>query len=155
MVDKVKRIQALGAAEDWLAILVTQFPGRTPSSSLVNVGLIPHPVTGDTVLAFVSRGGTAKLRNLRAIPQASLVFRSGWDWISAIGAAEIVGPDDPHARIAATEVPGLLRTIYAAAGGTHPDMAAYDREMVEDRRAAVLITPTSFVTNPVPHDRED
>ena len=42
----------------------------------------------------------------------------------------------------------LLRDIYTAAGGEHPDFAEYDREMVADRRAAVLITPTRIHGNP-------
>jgi len=31
--------------------------------------------------------------------------------------------------------------VFASAGGTHEDWAAYDRVMAEERRAAVLITP--------------
>ena len=38
--------------------------------------------------------------------------------------------------------------IYTAAGGSHPDLAEYDRVMTADRRTAVLLTPERFTTNP-------
>jgi hypothetical protein len=34
-----------------------------------------------------------------------------------------------------------------AAGGTHDDWEAYDRDMVEQRRTAVLVTPTRIYSN--------
>jgi hypothetical protein len=49
----------------------------------------------------------------------------------------------------------LVRHIYAAAGGVHPDLAEYDRAMVADRRAAVLLTPARFTTNPPGTDHEE
>ncbi len=151
----LETVRRLAQKEDWLAILVTSKQSGQPAVSLVNFAVIEHPVDGREVLALVSRGGTAKLRNLRANPLASVVVRSGWDWISVTGTSEIVGPDDMHDGIAQEQVPQLLRTIYAAAGGTHPDMDEYDREMRQDRRAAILITPERFVSNPTPHDREN
>ena len=42
----------------------------------------------------------------------------------------------------------LLRDVYAAAGGSHPDLAAYDRVMAVERRTVVLLTPDRFATNP-------
>jgi PPOX class probable F420-dependent enzyme len=155
MTPNLETIKELARKEDWLAILVTSGKAGRPSVSLVNFGVINHPVGGHEVLALVSRGMTAKLRNLRADPRASLVVRSGWDWVSVTGTSELVGPDDPHDLIPQEEVPRLLRSIYSAAGGTHPDLAEYDREMRADRRAAILITPERFVSNPTPHDRED
>jgi hypothetical protein len=32
--------------------------------------------------------------------------------------------------------------VFVAAGGTHDDWDEYDRVMAEERRAAVLVTPT-------------
>ncbi|MEV6601739.1 pyridoxamine 5'-phosphate oxidase [Actinoplanes sp. NPDC051346] len=153
--DGLRRVREIAAQEDWLAILVTTGPSGEPTVSLVNVGVVRHPVTGETTLALVSRGNTAKLRNLRFEPSATLVFRSGWDWIAARGSTEIAGPDDPLPGLPAERLPGLLRDIYAAAGGKHSDLDEYDREMVADRRAAVFVRPKRFSTNPAPHDRED
>ena len=45
--------------------------------------------------------------------------------------------------------PGLLRAIYASAGGgEHDDWAEYDRVMAAERRVAVLLTPTRIYVNP-------
>jgi PPOX class probable F420-dependent enzyme len=141
-------IRAIAPAENWLAVLVTTRPDGEPAVSLVNAGILPHPRTGDPVVALVSRGRTAKLRNLRATPRATLVFRSGWQWAGVFGRAELAGPDDPGLGLDAEGLRLLLRDIYTAAGGEHPDFDEYDREMVADRRAAVLITPTHIHGNP-------
>jgi PPOX class probable F420-dependent enzyme len=151
----LRRIAELAADEDWLAVLVTTRPDGDPNVAVVNAGILPHPVSGKPVVALVSRGGTAKLRNLRERPRATLVFRSGWDWLAVAGPVEIAGPDDALPGLPADRVPGLLRDIFHAAGGTHPDLGEYDREMVADRRAAVLLDPRRFSTNPTPHDREE
>ena len=109
-------MRELGAAEKWLAVLVTQrrsgapevAPTSTavaalagladPAVSVVNAGVLAHPLTGEPVVAFVARGATAKLVNLRAHPRATLVFRAGWEWIAVRGPVELAGPDDPLAR---------------------------------------------------------
>jgi hypothetical protein len=41
----------------------------------------------------------------------------------------------------------LLRDIFTAAGGTHDDWDTYDRVMREERRTAVLISPTRTYSN--------
>jgi PPOX class probable F420-dependent enzyme len=153
--DGLRRIAELAATQDWLAVLVTTRADGHPSVAVVNAGIVPHPVTGKPVVAIVSRGGTAKLRNLRRRPHATLVFRSGWDWIAVAGPVELAGPDDALPGMPAERVAGLLRDIYHAAGGRHPDLDEYDREMLADRRAAVLLDPRRFSTNPVPHDQEE
>ena len=153
------RVRELGAADHGLAVLVTpRRPGPgtgadaaadDPAVSLVNAGVLPHPRTGDPVVAFVARGGTAKLANLRARPRATLVFRAGWEWVAVRGPVELAGPDDPLPGLADPErLRLLLREVYAAAGGNHPDPAEYDRVMAEDRRVVVLLHPERFSTNP-------
>jgi PPOX class probable F420-dependent enzyme len=97
-------------------------------------------------LAFVTYG-RVKLANLRARPRATVTARSGWRWVSVEGRAEIAGPDDPLPGVGHGELPGLLRAVFTAAGGTHDDWAEYDRTMAEQRRAAVLITPTRVYSN--------
>src|SRR4051812_47130821 len=146
--EGLARVRELGAAENWLAVLVTQGRSRRagptdPAVSLVNAGVPAHPRTGEPVVAFVARGSTAKLVNLRAHPRATLVFRAGWEWIAVRGPVQLAGPDDPLPGV--TDGPDggdrlrvLLRDVYAAAGGSHPDLAEYDRVMAADRRAAVL-----------------
>jgi PPOX class probable F420-dependent enzyme len=136
----------IGARDQFLAVVSTVRANGTVQSSLVNAGVLAHPATGRPVLAFVTYGA-AKLRNLRDRPQLTATFRAGWEWASVEGAAELIGPDDPHPAVAADALPLLLRDIFRAAGGTHDDWDAYDREMVASRRAAVLVVPGRVYSN--------
>ena len=67
---------------------------------------------------------------------------AGWRWSTVEGRAVIVGPDDPHDSVDAEQLRRLLREVFEAAGGTHDDWDEYDRVMRDERRAAVLVTPT-------------
>jgi hypothetical protein len=92
------------------------------------------------VLAFVTYG-KVKLANLRTRPQVTTAFRAGWQWAAVEGRAELAGPDDAQPWLDPERLRLLLREIFQAAGGTHDDWDAYDRTMVEQGRAAVLIEP--------------
>ncbi len=140
-------VRQIGGADRWLGVLVTAHDGR-PQVSVVNAGVLPHPVSGAPCVALVARGRTAKLRNLRRQPRATIVFRAGWEWVSVEGPVELAGPDDPLPGLASDRIPRLLREIYHAAGGEHPDLDEYDRAMRADRRTAVLIVPTRITSNP-------
>lgn len=141
-------VRAVGAADRWLAVLVTTTADGTPAPSVVNAGVLPHPVDGEPVVAFVARGATAKLAHLRRDPRATLVFRGGWEWVAVRGPVELAGPDDPLPGLPAGALPPLLREVYRAAGGHHDDLDAYDRAMAQERRTAVLVRPRRFTTNP-------
>jgi hypothetical protein len=125
-----------------LAVVVTRRADHTPHTTVVNAGVLPHPVTGDRTVAFVAGGGTRKLTHLRADPTIAVVVRAGWRW------AQLVGPDDPHPEVDDEGLRLLLRDIFTAAGGTHDDWGAYDRAMREERRTAVLVAPTRAYSNP-------
>jgi PPOX class probable F420-dependent enzyme len=124
-----------------LAVVSVSRPDGTVASSVVNAGVLSHPVTGAQVVGLVARGEARKLRYLRARPRATVVLRAGWQWAAAEGPAELVGPDDGLDGIDAERLRVLLREIFVAAGGTHDDWDAYDRAMAEERRTAVLIGP--------------
>ncbi len=129
-----------------LAVVATLRADATIQSSLVNVGLLPHPATGERVLGLVTYG-RVKLANLRARPQVTVTFRNGWQWATVEGRGEIAGPDDPQPWLEPGQLPGLLRAIFQAAGGSHDNWDEYDRVMAEQRRAAVLITPSRVYSN--------
>lgn len=148
-------VRERGAADRWLAVLVTRRPDGDPSTSVVNAGVVPHPVTGAPRVAFVSRGATAKLANLRRHARATLVFRAGWEWVSVTGPVELAGPDDPPAGLDPADLPGLLRDVFHAAGGAHDDLAEYDAVMAREHRTAVLVTPERFATNPSGAEHRD
>jgi PPOX class probable F420-dependent enzyme len=137
---------ALATADRGLAVVATLRADATIQSSLVNVGLLAHPAGRQPVLGFVTYG-RVKLTNLRARPQLTVTFRSGWQWAAVEGVAELAGPDDPQPWLAPAQLAPLLREIFQAAGGSHDDWTEYDRVMAEQRRAAVLITPTRVYSN--------
>ena len=141
-------VRKIASADHWLGVLVTSDPVGAPQVSLVNAGILPHPVTGRPCLALVAVGRSAKLRNLRRRASATIVFRAGWEWVAVEGPCELAGPDDPLPGLAPERLPQLLRDIFHAAGGSHPDLDEYDRVMAAERRTAVLIAPERFVTNP-------
>jgi PPOX class probable F420-dependent enzyme len=131
-----------------LSVVVTRRADHTPHTTVVNAGVLPHPVTGSRAVAFVGAGGTRKLAHLRADPTIAVVVRAGWQWTAVEGHAELIGPDDPHPEIDGERFRLLLREIFSAAGGTHDDWDAYDRTMREERRTAVFVAPTRVYTNP-------
>ena len=129
----------LGRADHGLAVVSTLRADGTIQSSLVNAGVLPHPVSGTESLAFVTYG-PVKLANLRARPQIVVTFRTGWQWATVEGNATLLGPQDGDLEPDRLRI--LLRDIFAAAGGTHDDWDEYDRVMREQGRTAVLVDPT-------------
>ncbi|MEV6860266.1 pyridoxamine 5'-phosphate oxidase family protein [Streptosporangium subroseum] len=85
----------LVAGDHGLCVVSTLRPDGTIRSSLVNAGVLDHPLTGQPVVGFVVRGDTRKLSDLRRRPYAAAVLRTGWQWASAEGPVELIGPDDP------------------------------------------------------------
>jgi len=136
----------LGAKEQGLAVISTLRADGTIQSSVVNSGVMRHPLVEQSVLAFVSYG-KVKLANLRARPQLTATFRSGWQWVAVEGYAQLIGPDDPHPEIDTERLRLLLREAFTAAGGNHDNWAEYDRVMVEQRRTLVLIEPVRIYSN--------
>ena len=122
----------IGRQDRFLAVVSTLRADATIQSSVVNAGVLSHPVGGEEVVGFAT-AGRAKLTNLRNRPQVSITFRAGWRWATVEGRAEIVGPDDGRPDIDPERLRLLLRDVFTAAGGTHDDWDAYDRAMAEER----------------------
>jgi hypothetical protein len=129
-----------------LGVLATAGEARVPAS-LVNAGLVEHPVSGAPTVAHVAYGDSQRVRRLAAAPQCSFTVHDGRKWLTAEGRAHLVfGPwderaagNDPALHSAADDYAQLLRTIYrAAGGGEHPDWPEFDRAMRAERRVAVL-----------------
>jgi PPOX class probable F420-dependent enzyme len=138
---------ALAKGESGLAVVSTIRADGTVQASLVNVGLLPHPATGEPALGFTTYG-KVKLANLRARPQLAVTFKNGWQWATVEGRAELAGPDDAQPWLGdADQLRLLLREVFTAAGGTHDDWDEYDRVMARGRRAVVLIAPTRVYSN--------
>jgi PPOX class probable F420-dependent enzyme len=137
---------ALGRDEHGLAVVSTLRADGSIHSSVVNTGLLTHPSTGRPVLGFVTYG-RVKLANLRARPQVTVTFRSGWRWVAVEGQAELAGPGDARPWLDDERLRLLRREVFTAAGGEHEDWAEYDRVMAEQRRTVVLIETTRVYSN--------
>ncbi|HEY1445931.1 MAG TPA: TIGR03618 family F420-dependent PPOX class oxidoreductase [Acidimicrobiales bacterium] len=133
--------------DNGLCVISTIRRDGSVQSSVVNAGVLPHPVSGESVVGLVA-AGRAKLANLRADPRCTIVVRGSWRWVAVEGTADIIGPDDPRPEVDAERLRVLLRDIFKAAGGRHDDWDTYDRAMAEERRAAVLISPQRIYSNP-------
>src|SRR5215207_196189 len=133
--------------DNGLVVVSTSRADGTIQSSVVNAGVIDHPLTGRPVVAFVAAGSAKRLVNLRARPRATVVIRAGWQWVGVEGRVELAGPDDPMPGIDGERLRVLRREIFTAAGGTHEDWDEYDRVMAEERRVAVLVEPERVYGN--------
>lgn len=139
-------VMELAGREQYLAVVSTLRADSTIQASLVNAGVLDHPLTSQPTLAFVTYG-PAKLRNLRTRPQVAVTFRSAWDWATIEGTAELIGPDDRHHEVDAERLRLMLREIFTAAGGQHDDWDAYDRTMLEQGRTAVFVAASRIYSN--------
>jgi hypothetical protein len=127
--------------ENGLAVVSVKGSAGGIASSVVNAGLLDHPVSGVRVAAFVIRGSSKKAAHLRADPFATIVWRVGWRWAGVSGPASLVGPDDLVDGVSADDVPAVLRAVFESAGGSHDDWDEFDRVMAAERRAAVFVVP--------------
>ncbi|MEM9565547.1 MAG: pyridoxamine 5'-phosphate oxidase [Actinomycetota bacterium] len=133
--------------ETGLATVSTvQADGRV-LSSIVNCGVVDHPVNGERCVALVSRGGAARLAHVRRGSEVTIAVRRGWRWVGVTGPAALIGPSDAVDGVDAEGLRLLLREIYAAAGGVHDDLDEYDRAMADDGRTAVLVSPERIIGN--------
>jgi PPOX class probable F420-dependent enzyme len=139
-------LDLIGTQDHHLAVVATTRADGTVQASVVNAGLLAHPVSGEKVIAFVTYG-RAKLANLRSRPRATIVFRAGWQWASAEGRCDIIGPDDPFSGFDPAALPELLRAVFRAAGGAHDDWDTFDRVMGDERRSAVLLRADRIYSN--------
>lgn len=134
-------VQELGASESGLCVVSMSREDGSSHATVVNGGVLSHPLGGHEVVGFVVRGSARKLQHLRRDGRCAVTFRRSWRWIGIEGPAEVIGPDDPNPQLDDQAVAALLRDVFLAAGGSHDDWDEYDRVMLEERRAAVLIRP--------------
>ena len=134
-------LERLAPGDQGLVTFSISRPDGSVHSSVVNAGVMVHPVSGERVVATVLRGPSWKLRRVREHRRCTILFRVGWDWASVDGDADLIGPADSFPGFEAADVPQLLRDVFTAAGGTHDDWDEYDRVMAEDGRTAVFVNP--------------
>ena len=137
----IEAVRGFVGRDHGLVVVATRRPDGSVQASVVNAGVLGHPVDGSAVVGLVAQGASAKLRHLRTRPHATVVFRAGWEWVTVEGPVDLAGPDDPLEGVDGDRLRLLLREIFTAAGGTHDDFDEYDRVMAAERRTAVLIRP--------------
>ena len=147
-VSDLTAFEELIPLDSGLCVASTLRPDGSVQSSVVNAGVLPHGPSNRPVIGLVARGGSQKLRHLRADRRITVVARAGLRWAAVEGYARIIGPDDPSPQVDNEALRQLLRLIFVSAGGTHDDWATYDQVMIEERRAAVLVTPRRVYANP-------
>lgn len=128
--DSVKEF----VAENHQAVLTTFRKNGAAQMSIVTVGAY-----GDGV-GFTTTEDRAKLHNLVRDSRCSLLVSKSdwWGYVVLEGHAKVLrrGESDDD------ELRDALRGIYRVASGQeHPDWEDYDRAMIEDRRAAVIVVP--------------
>ena len=130
-----------------VTVSTTQVDGRV-LSSVVNCGMIEHPLTGDTCVAFVSGSKAARLKHIDRGSQVTITARRGWAWSSVTGPADLIRPEQVPESIDKEQMRLLLREVFHAAGGVHDDLEEYDRAMAQERRVVVCVTPERVLGNP-------
>ena len=141
MSSDLTTVRELVAGDRGLAVVATLRSDGSVQASVVNAGVVPHPLTQEQVVAFVAIGGSVKLRHLRLRPRTTVVIRAGFRWAAVEGDATLIGPDDPLDGFDSSRLPQLLREVFLSTGATHDDWPTYDRVMAEERRCVVLVRP--------------
>ncbi|MGH9042184.1 MAG: pyridoxamine 5'-phosphate oxidase [Acidimicrobiia bacterium] len=131
----------LAVQQDGLVMVGATRADGTVQATVVNAGVFPHPADGGLTVAMVVRGNALKLRLVRRRPACTVTVRNGFQWVTVEGSAEVAGPDDPHPAVPNHNLPGLLRAVYMAAGGSHDDWPTYDKVMAEERRTVIFVRP--------------
>jgi PPOX class probable F420-dependent enzyme len=144
----VALVRQVAAGDHNWAVVATGRRNGSVQATIVTAGVMDHPRCGQPTVAFVARGGTVKLRNLRRDPRATVVFRAGREWVTVEGAVSLIGPDDLPGGYQASAVPQLLRDVFTAAGGTHDNWPEFDRVMADERRTAIFINMDRVYSNP-------
>lgn len=121
-------------SENHQAVLTTFRKNGAAQMSIVTVGAY-----GDGV-GFTTTEDRAKFHNLVRDSRCSLLVSKSdwWGYVVLEGRAKVLrrGESDDD------ELRDALRGIYRAASGQeHPDWEDYDRVMIEDRRAAIIVVP--------------
>lgn len=135
-------IRQFGSTEQGLCVVAATRADGSVHASVVNAGIMAHPVSGAEVLAFVARGDAVKVKLLRRSGRASITMRRGWRWGGVEGPVDIIDADDPAQGIALAP---LLRAVFASAGGTHDDWDTFDRVMADEHRVAVFVAPERII----------
>ena len=119
--------------ENHLAVITTV--GTSGRAQATVVGAAPL----DGKMAFVSRGGTVKVRNVRrnGCCSVTVIRPETTRYVTVEGPATAYGRNDTGEL----ELLALLRSAYTAAGRPPERWDDFDRSMREEQRTVVLVAP--------------
>lgn len=143
----LKQVGEFLSTESGLAVVSTVRADNSVLSSVVNCGLVEHPLTKAPAVAFVSGCSAARLTHIDRGSWATVAVRRGWEWLAASGPADVLGPDTLQDGFTGEELRLLLRSVFCAAGGEHDDYEEYDRAMATEGRVVVLVSPNRILGN--------
>jgi hypothetical protein len=146
-VASLETVRSFLTEEHGLAVVSTVQPDGAVLSTVVNCGVVDHPITKEPRVAFVSVGSAARLKHIRRGSLVTVAIRRSWNWVAVTGDSELIGPNDNELGLSSDNVRVLLRDIFMAAGGTHDDWDTYDQTMLDEARTAVLVTPSRIRSN--------
>ena len=137
----------ISGADSGLCVITTTHDDATMQASVVNAGVLDHPVSGAAVVGLVARGDSVKLRHLRTRPRVTLVAKVGMGVGRSGGNGRAVRPRRSVRGSRPRRSAAPARAVFTAAGGTHDDWDEYDRVMVADRRTVVFVDPERVYSN--------
>ena len=143
----LETVRSFLTEEHGLAVVSTVQSDGAVLSTVVNCGVVDHPITKEPRVAFVSVGSAARLKHIRRGSLVTVATRRSWNWVAVTGDSELIGPNDNELGLSSDNVRVLLRDIFMAAGGTHDDWDTYDQTMLDEARTAVLVTPSRIRSN--------
>ena len=138
-------VERLAAADHHLAVLAVTRPDGSVHASVVSAGVLDDPIDHAPGVAAVVAGDARKLGLMRASGRATLVFKSGFEWVAVSGPVRLIGPDDGAEH--GLDVPATVRSVFTGAGGNHEDWGEFDRIMAAERRCAVFVRAERISSN--------
>src|ERR1700710_2923644 len=99
----------IASADQGLVVFTTLRRDGSAQASVVNAGVLPHPLTNEPVVGLVAIGSPPKPGHLRADPPPPVTARAGWRWSTVEGSAQLIGPDDPHPDVDDERLRVMLR----------------------------------------------
>jgi hypothetical protein len=128
--------------DNGLCVLSTVRQNGDVQSTVVNAGVIAHPVTGHRVVALIADRNSRKVAHLRAAPKATVVARASWNWTTVEAQAELVDSPDESRKADTDAFRRLLCEVSAAAiGGTAGEWREHVNSLVLDEHVVVLLSP--------------
>src|SRR3979411_1755276 len=89
----------IASVDHGLVVFTTLRRDGSAQASVVNAGVLAHPLTNEPVVGLVAIGSARKLGHLRADPRTTVTARAGWRWATVEGTAQLIGTEAQHTDV--------------------------------------------------------